>query len=488
MTLDRISTGIGGLDEILHGGLLENRAYLVRGPPGTGKTILGTQFLVAGAEQGESVLFVNLEETTDDVRENAASLGLDLDDVEFLDLSPNAEAFISNQSYDFFEVSDVEQEPFTETITTAIEETDPDRVFVDPITQLRYLTPDEHQFRKQAIGFMEYLTSQDATVLFTSQNTAASSDEDLQFLADGAITLDEDAVGHTIQVPKFRGSPTLSGQHTVRIETGGLAVYPELQSTEHGEEFVAEPISSGVPELDELLNGGIERGTVTVISGPTGVGKTTLGTQFMKEAAGRGERSVVYLFEENAATYRERSTAINIPVATMEDHGTLLVKEMEPIDVSPQEFAQRVRDEVETRDAELVMVDGTSGYEMSLPGQEDELRERLHALCRYLKNMGVTVILVDETHTVTGEFSGTGSGLSYLADNVLFLRHIERAGELQKVIGVLKKRTSDFEQALRELSITEHGLKIGEPLTDLRGILSGTPEWTESDESNTPSQ
>jgi circadian clock protein KaiC len=301
----------------------------------------------------------------------------------------------------------------------------------------------------------------------------------LQFISDGTVALSADDTGRHVSVPKFRGSGSLAGQHAVRITGDGLEVYPELQPGESTREFVAESVSSGVPEVDQLLHGGLERGTVSIVSGPTGVGKTTLGTQFMKEAAGRGERSVIYLFEETRETFMQRSTAVNIPVAEMVDRGTLAVKEVEALERTPQEFAQQVKRDVEDNDTAIVMIDGIKGYQLTLRGAEDQTRQRLHGLGRYLKNEGVTTVLVDEVANVTGSFQATDSHLSYLADNIVFLRHLELQGELQKAIGVLKKRTSDYERTLRQFEITEHGLKVGEPLTQLRGVLSGTPEIVE---------
>lgn len=480
-TPDRISSGVPGIDEILQGGLVPNRSYTVRGEPGTGKTILGMHYLTEGVAQEETSLFINLEETTADIMQNAAALGFDLSEVHFLDLSPDSEFFAGDQSYDLFESSEVDRDPMTEAITDVVTDLEPDRVFVDPITQLRSLTSDEYQFRKQALSFMRLLSEQGVTVLFTTQATEAAPDDDLQFMTDGTIELGYTSTGRSITVPKFRGSATESGEHALKIDAG-LVVYPELTPDAHEQDFDTENVSSGVPEVDELLNGGLERGTVTVISGPTGVGKTTTGTQFMKEAAGRGDRSVVYLFEEAEATFLQRSESINIPVTKMRERGTLAIEAVEPLNVSPQEFAQMVRREVEARDADVVMLDGIAGYKLSLRGEEDELIRHLHALSRYLKNMGVTVVLIDEIANITGEFQATNGGLSYLADNIVFLQHLEIEGALRKVIGVLKMRTSDFERTLREFEITEHGIRVGEPLTNLRGILSGTPEWVGSEE------
>jgi circadian clock protein KaiC len=475
----RVRTGVPGLDDILSGGLLPARSYIVRGRPGTGKSILGLHFLTAGVSDGETALYINLEETTDEIRHNAASLGFDLDGVDFLDLTPESTEFTEEETYDVFSPDEVEQEPLTAAITGRVRELDPDRVFIDPMTQLRYLAPDQYQFRKQVLSLTRFFGQTGATLLFTSQAHANSPDDDLQFMADGVIELGSAETGRTVAVPKFRGSGTQSGDHTMRIRDTGIDVYPELRPGDHAVDYATETIPSGVPELDEQLNGGIERGTVTIISGPTGVGKTTTGAQFMKEAAGRGERSVIYMFEETERTFLERSAAVNIPVSEMRERGTLGVEEIEALELSPQEFAHRVQTDVESRDASIVMIDGIKGYSLSIRGDETALRRKLHSLCRYLKGMGVTVVLIDEVSSVTGEFQVTEGGISYIADNILFLRHIEMAGELRKVIGVLKKRTSDFQRVLRRFEITEHGIKVGEPLTDVRGILQGTPEWTD---------
>ncbi|MGB9965957.1 ATPase domain-containing protein [Halobacterium hubeiense] len=476
---DRVSTGIEGLDSVLNGGFVPGRAYLARGEPGTGKTIFGYHYLTAGVENGETVLYVNLEESVEDVKANARSVGFDLEGVEFLSLTPDSEVFTESQSYSVFGANEVEAGAFNEAIVERIEALDPSRIFIDPITQLRYLSGDDYQFRKQVLALQQFLGEQDATILFTSQATPNNPDDDVQFIADGTLDLEREHATRTVSVPKFRGSSTRSGEHTFRITDDGVRVFPELQPGKHSQPFTTETISAGVPELDALLHGGLERGTVTVVSGPSGAGKTTTGTQFMKTAAERGERSVVYLFEESRETFLTRSEAVDIPVGEMVERGTLAIEEMDPLDLTPQEFASMVREEVEEKGTEIVMLDGIKGYKLALAGDDDTLVRRLHALGRYLKNMGVTVVFVDEVGHVTGDFQPTEVGISYLADNIVFLRHVELGGELRKVIGVLKKRTSDFERTLRRLQITENGIEVGEPLSNLRGLLTGTPEFVD---------
>jgi circadian clock protein KaiC len=257
----------------------------------------------------------------------------------------------------------------------------------------------------------------------------------------------------------------------MRLTQRGMEVFPRLLPEQHTQPFVLDTLSSGVPELDELLHGGLERGTISMITGPTGVGKTTLGIQFMKEAAGRGERSVVYTFEEPQETLLRRCEALNIPVRSMVERGTLSVVPIEPLHFTPDEFARIVRQAVEQEHVSVVMIDSLAGYRTLLRG-EDALTH-LHALAKYLQNMGVAVLLINEVASITGEFQVSEIGASYLTDNIIFLRYLELRGEIRRVIGVLKKRLSSFERTLRELELTRYGIKVGTPLTNLQGILTG---------------
>lgn len=475
MLQERLSIGIPGLDEVLYSGIIPRQAYLVRGGPGTGKTTLGFHFLAAGVANGEKTLFITLGESVEQLRKNAETLGFESKNIVFLDLSPTSEFFARVQTYDIFSPAEVEREPTTQKIIEQVETLKPQRIFLDAMTQFRYLSTDAFQFRKQVLSFLRFLVEQDATVLLSSESSKEAPDNDLQFMSDGVIHLNFSANGRTLSVTKFRGSDFLSGDHSMRLTQRGIEVFPRLMPEVYNQKFVAEAIPSGIPELDELLHGGFERGTISIISGPSGVGKSTLGLQFMKEAAGRGERSVVYVFEEWIETLLRRCEAVNIPVHRMIERGTLSVVQVEPLKFTPDEFANLVRHEVEKLDVRIVMIDSISGYRLSVRG--DELIRHIHALCKYLQNMGVAVILVNEVEAITGDFQATEVGLSYIGDNIIFLRYLEMQGEIRKVIGVLKKRMSDFERTLREFEVTHYGIKVGKPLTHLRGILRGTPEW-----------
>lgn len=470
----RMSTGIAGLDAILGGGLIAGRAYLVRGGPGTGKTMLGLHILEEGAARGEKALFISLEEPERQIRHDAAALGLELEGVAFLDLSPNAEFFTEGRVYDIFTPAEVEREPTTRKIIEQIEALTPERVFLDAVTQFRYLCSDEFQFHTEVLSFMRFLRDRGITLVMTSEGSAMAPDDDLQFLSDGVFNLSFTGEDRGLLVTKFRGSDFSGGSHAMRLTANGIRVFPRLVPHRHGREFVGEAVSSGVPELDAMLHGGLERGTVSVITGPAGVGKTTLGLYFMKEAACRGEHSVVFSFEEGLATLLHRAQAVGIPMRSMMDSGRLSVIPIEPLRYCADEFAAMVREEVEKRHARIVMVDSVTGYNLCVRGQD--LIRHVHALCNYLRNMGVSGILVNEVETITGVFRATETGISFLSDNIVFLRYMEMNGALHRAIGVLKKRMSSFEGSLREISLTPRGLQVGEPLTGMHGLLSGMPE------------
>lgn len=476
MVKPRLKSGILGLDEVLYGGYLPSQAYLVRGKPGSGKTTIGLHFLAAGAVKDEQGLFITLEEPVTQIQDIAQGLGLNLPSTTFLDLSPTAEFFAQVQTYDIFSPAEVEREPVTHSIVEKIESLKPQRIFIDSITQFRYFSPDAFQFRKQVLSFLRFLRENEATILFTSESSSEAPDDDLQFMSDGVINLGFEHQERTLGVSKFRGSNFRNGHHSVQLTQQGMVLFPKLLPDIYKRQFTLETISSGIPEIDELLSGGIERGTITVITGPSGIGKSTIGAQFMKEASGRGERSVIYSFEETKDMFVHRSKGINIAVDAMLQKGTLAVLQVEPLQYSPDQFAYMVRQEVEQHNAQIVMIDSLSGYSLSVRG--DGLVRNVHALCKYLQNMGVAVLLINEVTSITGNFRATELGISYLADNIIFLKYLEIEGELRRAIGVLKKRMGNFEKSLREFEITRYGVKVGQPLTQLRGILSGMPEWT----------
>lgn len=482
--LSKVPSGTPGLDGILYGGVPEGHTTIVYGGPGTGKTILALQFLAAG----EKGLFVGFEERERELRRNASALGIDLSNVSMLDLSPKGEQFFSDDSYTVFPTEEVDGQDLLEQIASELQSNEIDRLVIDPLSELRSLLPDDFQFRRKTSALFNALTDRGVTTVCTAQPPDAASDEDLQFLGNTVIGLQRTTDNRTLEVTKYRGSEFASGVHTFRIHSGtGGHVYPKLVPGDHYQDHERTQLPSDVPELDDLLNGGIERGSVTVISGPSGVGKTTAGSQFLQAAADRGQRGIVYLFEELRADYLYRANNLGMEIESFADDGSLEVEEVEALTRSPDEFAAHVREAVEERDVEFVMLDGIVGYRQGLRGDDSAgaLTRELHALCRYLKRMGVTTVLIEEVQYVTGEFSPTAHHISYLADTILFLRYLEANGRLEKAIGVLKKRYGGFENSLRTLSIVSGvGLQVGEQLSGYHDTLTGIAESADQQETD----
>ena len=472
----RIQTGVPNAETVLNGGLLPESATLVRGTPGAGKTIFGLHFLTASSEPA---VYINLGEPTAYLERTAAQFGLETNHIEFLDLSPSGAEFQGDQSYDLFESGEVETTPMVEKIRQTVDTVEPTRVLIDPVTELRYLAPDERQFRTQVLSLIDFLKSKGATVVLTSQAAASVTDDDLQFLVDSVLSLESTAERRTLTVPKFRGSDSRRGPHTVTIDDTGMQLWPTLNPSAHYREGELSTLSSGVDELDSLLGGGMTTGTVSFLTGPTGVGKTTTGVAFLAEAARTGQRAVLYAFEESRRTLFARAEAIGIPLEAYADDGLLTVEGIGTDELTVDEFTHRIRTEVERKETDVVMIDGVSGYERAFRGMGGDPARELIKIGRYLRNMNTTGIVVNEVHQITGDFRATEHQVSHLADDIIVLRHVEYRGELRKVIGVLKKRTSDFESTLRTLEITDQGLTVGEPLTNLRRILTGTPDWND---------
>ncbi len=479
----KIASGTPGLDDVLHGGFIRGDTAIVSGGPGTGKTILALQFLSAADTTG---LYIGFEERERELRRNATALGIDLSDVEILDLSADGERFFSGGSeYSVFTTEEVEGEDLIEQIGASIDIESPDRLVIDPLSELESLLPDGYQFRRNISSLISELKEREITALCTTQPPETGAGRDLQFLGDATIELTRTTDHRSLEVTKFRGSDYASGSHTYRIwaETGAQ-VYPKLVPGNHLRERPREVLSTTNEGINSLLGGGIERGSVTVISGPSGVGKTTVGSLFLQSAAEQQLPAAGFLFEELKTDYLYRAAQIGLSLQTVHDEGVLRLEEIESLTKSPDEFAHQIRTAVESDGIEVVMIDGVAGYRLGLRGEDtqDQLTRELHALCRYLKRMGVTVILIDEVMTITGDVTATEKQISYLADNIVFMRYLELDGRIEKAVGVLKKRFGSFEQSLRPLTIDTNGVTVGSPLTGFRGVLTGMPERTHTKE------
>lgn len=476
--VELLSSGIPELDTLLNGGFIRGRAYLVQGAAGTGKSLLGQHFLQAGLDAGETVVYIHGEESEKDILTNTARLGIDLADAEFLDIGPGSDFFTEDISYELVETAEIESEQFTTDIKTIIEDVDPERVLIDPITQLQYVERDEYQYRKRLQSLIRFLRERQETVVATrttSKNESRSiTYDDFESLSDGVINLFLDESERRIAVPKHRGLGQKDGSHGLEIRTQGLEIYPQLLPDHRDRTFDPELFSTGDEALDSLLGGGIERGSVTFINGPTGIGKSTTSAQILSGLTDQNNTALAYLFDESIEQFSYRSERLGIPISERRDEGSLSFREIEPLVRSGEEFSQRVVSDIEEANPDLVFIDGLSGYKLSLQGDDDRLVRRLHSLTRVLTNDGVTVLITDEAKQLAGIPEATSTNTSYIADNILFLSYVEVGSSMERAVGVIKKRLGDFDNRFHRYTISsETGLSIEAPLDDIHGILQG---------------
>jgi len=442
--MQRLSTGVSGLDQVLHGGVIAESAYLVRGGPGRGKTTLGLHFLYAGAPDDHS-LFIGFQESDRQLQNNARAIGLDVSHITFLNLSPDEHFFTQQEHYDVFAASDVEQAPLSESIVEAVERLQPKRVFVDSLTQLRFLTADVFQYRKEVLSFLQYLKARNATVLFSSEHSDNTPDDDLQFLADGVISLTEDEMGAVLCVDKFRGSSFMQGCHQMRNGGAGVEVFPRpVPPVEELTENRFKAIPTGVDRLDALLGGGLESGTITMLTGPSGIGKSTLASCISAETARSEGHACIYLFEEEVSSYRHRAHNLGIDLQRAEEREAITLEQVEPMRYLADEFASKVYRDVMMHQTRLVVFDSTAGFQLTL--MDESIKSRLHALAKSLARINVSVLLVNETAMLTGNPSLSEKGISYLADNIISLSYREEGDNLVSQLIVAKKRLSDFDR------------------------------------------
>ena len=474
-------TGVPGLDSVMAGGYPSHRMFLVEGNPGTGKTTLALQFLLEGVRAGERGLYVTLSETTEELTGVAESHGWSLDGIDVFELMPDEEALRPDAQYTVFHPSEVELTSTTQSIFEMVERVKPMRVVFDSLSELRLLARDSLRYRRQILGFKHFFTHHKATVLLLDDLTGEDSDLQLRSLAHGVLLLEQVALDYgaerrKLRVVKMRGVSYRGGYHDYVIRTGGIQVFPRLIAAEHHTPFERGAVLSGVPEVDTLLGGGLNRGTSSLIMGPAGAGKTVLATQYACAAAERGDHVAFFLFDERLGTFIDRSARLGMRVDQHVDQGRMLIRQIDPAEVSPGEFAHLVVDATKEQGTQFVVIDSLNGYITAMP-DERLLDIRLHELMSYLAQRGVTTLLTLAQHGVFSSVSGSQAEVSYLADSLLMLRFFEAQGEVRKAISVLKKRSGGHELTIREFQITDHGVRVGSPLREFQGVLTGVPEF-----------
>jgi len=484
---DALSIGNEGLDIILKGGLPRHRLYLLEGTPGAGKTTLGLQFLLEGIAAYESVLYITLSETIDELESVAHSHGWDLSGIDLFELSETDQIFGESAEQTILHPWEAELGNTIKLIQDRVEQLNPSRVVFDSLSEMRLLAQDPLRYRRQVLALKQYFAGRKITVLMVDDLSTVSGERDnhLHSICHGVITLerltlDFGAARRRLQVQKLRGVDFTAGYHDFVIAKGGLHVFPRMIASGQHVEFLPGTVASGVPELDHLLAGGPLRGTSTLIIGPAGAGKTTLALAYISAACARGEHCTIYEFDERIGTLLTRAEIMGFPLQQYITDGTLVVEQINPAEISPGEFAWRARVEVESRQVRMIVIDSLNGYMAAMP-QEQQLILQMYEMLSYLAQRGVVTFLINALSGLIGTMTTT-LNISYVADSVILIRFFEAHGRLRKAISILKNRGGAHEDAIRELSIDGRGVRVGEPLTKFRGVLTGTPEYFGSPE------
>ncbi|MBA4147974.1 MAG: AAA family ATPase [Verrucomicrobia bacterium] len=471
------ATGVEGLDDVLCGGLPRNRLYLILGNPGVGKTTLALQFLLEGVKNNETGLYITFSETKEELLEVAKSHGWSLDKLHLFELSALEATINEDTNTTFFHPSDVELNRRTQVLLDEVERIKPQRLVFDSLSEMRLLAETSLRYRKQILQFKQYFAAHQCTVLFLDDRTASAQDSPLESIAHGVITLlrstpDYGVSRRQLNVVKVRGLHFREGNHDFAIKRGGMVVFPRLVAAEHHADFKREVFSSGISELDALLGGGLDRGTSNMFMGPPGTGKSTLTMKFAFAAAERGEKTLFFIFDETMGTLLHRASQLGMDLRPHIKSGLIRIQQIDPAEISPGEMAHRIR-KAASEETRMVILDSINGYLNAMPG-ERFLNLQLHELLSFLNQQGIVTLMVLAQRGVIGSME-SAVDLTYLADTVLLFRFFESKGSVRQAISMIKKRSGNHERTIREMTIADDGIHVGQPLIDFQGVLTGVP-------------
>jgi circadian clock protein KaiC len=477
-------TGIAGLDDVLNGGLPLNRFYLLEGDPGVGKTTLALQFLLAGTRKGEKCLYITLSESKEEIEQVARSHGWSLDDLDIVELSGLEKEMVRKTTNTLFHPSEVELQNTVELLKSHVERVQPARIAFDSLSELQLLAESPLRYRRQLLAFKQFFMGRKATVLLLSDHSqCGEGDAPVQSLAHGVLKLERQEQSYgterlRLRVNKIRGHKFRSGSHDYVIERGGLRVFPRLVAPETEISYAAETLQSSVPELDRLLGGGLDVGTSNLFVGPAGTSKSTLALQYVHCVAKKGGRILFYCFDETLRLACNRAAKVGLDIQPFIKSGHLVMKKVNPAELSPGQFAHEIKEAADEK-LDLVVIDSLNGYLAAMP-DEKFLNLHLHELLTYLAHRGVTSIMTLAQSGLVGTMNSPVD-VTYLADTVVMTRFFESQGAVKKAISVIKKRSDNHETTIREFRVDSRGLRIGEPLVEFRGVLTGTPEFLGDD-------
>src|SRR3954463_6417367 len=477
----KAKTGIWGLDNILSGGFSRDHLFLLEGSPGTGKTTVALQFLREGAEAGEKCLYITLSETEHELRDGAASHGWILGEgIEVFELLPPESLLDSEQQQSLLYSSDLELGETTKQIFEAVERHQPSRVVLDSLSEIRLLAQSSLRYRRQILAIKHYFTQFGSTVMLLDDLTADVADKTVHSVAHGVLRLEELAPSYGAErrrarIIKYRGVKFRGGYHDATITTGGLNVFPRLVASEYRSSFARTTMSSGLEAFDKLLGGGIEAGSSTLVLGPAGTGKSLMVIVFVLAAISRGEKAALFVFDEELGLLFARMKGLGIDLEDLQRGGKLFIDQVDAAELSPGEFAHRVRKRVDEDEIKTVVIDSLNGYQAAMP-EENSLILHMHELLQYLNRRGAATFMTVAQHGLVGDMKAP-IDVTYLGDTVILLRYFEAVGSVKRAISVIKKRTGAHESTIREYRIGRRGLTIGGPLEGFQGVLRGVPVY-----------
>jgi circadian clock protein KaiC len=464
-TSQPISTGIDGLDQILRGGLPPSNLYMLQGAPGAGKTTAALQFLRAGVEAGERCIYVSLSQTAAELQLIAHSHGWSMEGIRVEELSAS-DAVNGAADQTIFQTAELRLDETRQAIERAIDEHKPSRLVYDSLLEIRLITGDSPRFRRELIGFKAFLAKRNVVaLLLDTQDGEGMNGEEVEGIAHGVIRFDKSLedygpVRRRVEVSKMRGIPIADGYHDMAIREGlGVVVFPRIVPGEVAESTKPELIKSGVATLDEMFGGGQESGTITLVIGQSGTGKSTMASLYATAALKRGESVALFLFEERLETFFRRSEGLGMDLRPFYDSGQLIIRDFNPNEISPGEFAQVVQGIVRQDNTRVVVIDSFTGYLNSLPHREKAVRD-IQSLLKYLARAGVLTMLIVAQHGLLGQNVAIDVDVSFLGDTVLLLRLAEHDGRLRRNITVVKKRHGPHDLDVHELFIRSSGITV----------------------------
>jgi circadian clock protein KaiC len=475
-----LSTGIPGLDIILKGGFLQGGFYLLQGDPGSGKTTLGLQYLRKRVQEGDKVLYISLTETRRDMELTCQSHGWTLEKINLCELVSASLNPVDQSKTSIFYPGETEFGEIVKTIISEIERIAPSHIVFDGLSELRLLAGSPLRYRRQLLSLKIFLEQRSITTLLLDDKASDSDPHAHQTIVGGSIVLETNLPQYgrarrRLSIGKVRSAEFQEGFHDYEIRQGGLFVYPRLVAPEHVQLTEHLVHSSGITNLDQMFKGGLLSGTSSVFIGPSGVGKSTVAMQFVANALKLGFKAAVYTFDEVLGTFLARSEKLNFAgdhgaLKRYVEDGSLISRQVDPAELTPGAFAQGVRDAVDAG-ASIVIIDSLNGYINAMP-EERFLSTHLHELVSYLNQKNVIAIMVVAQHGVL-RGAVADFNVSYLADTVLLFRYFELNGEILRGLSVFKNRTGPHEHTMRQLSITDTGVVIGDPIFGFKKLASG---------------